>query len=187
GELRPGERVGAAGAVRRAVERIVVEQKRHAVRRQLDVELDHSVTVSVAGAHRRERVLRRNLAGAAMRHAARIRPGPHAIRAPLSASKRATRAGTAAGAIGSPTVAGAPCGSRAMIEPPDAATWISVSAPSASIISTLPTRLAALGAHGVRCSGRTPVLIWRPSLTFAPLAMAPPRPSTMRPPPSALP
>ena len=45
-------------------------------------------------------------------------------------------------------VAGAPCGSLAMSETPPKATWISVSAPRASIISTLPTNGDAVLAHG---------------------------------------
>ena len=60
-----------------------------------------------------------------------------------------------------------------MSELPPKATWISVSAPSASIISTLPTRLAALGAQGVKCSGRTPTVILRPAPRLPPATTAP--------------
>src|SRR2546430_7809516 len=81
GELCPGKRVGAAAAVGRAVECVVVQQERHAVAGELDIELDHSVAVRLADAHRRERVLRRELPGAAMRRVAWIRPGVYRLRA----------------------------------------------------------------------------------------------------------
>ena len=61
-----------------------------------------------------------------------------------------------------------------MSELPPKATWISVSAPSASIISTLPTRLAALGAQGVKCSGRTPTVILRPAPRLPPATVGEP-------------
>ncbi len=73
---RQSKRVGAAAAARRALERRVVQQERHVVRGELDVELDHPVAVRVADAHRRQRVLRRELAGAAVRDEAGIGPEP---------------------------------------------------------------------------------------------------------------
>src|SRR5271170_5164333 len=122
GELRPGQRIGPARAVGGAVQRVIVEQEWHPVCGQLDVKLDHAIAVRIALTHRRERVLRRELPAAAMGDVARIRPVLHTIRAPLPASNRYTRFGAAARAIGSPTVAAVPGGSRAMIDPPATAT-----------------------------------------------------------------
>ena len=73
-QLAPRQRVGAAAAARRALERRVVQQERDVVGGELHVELDHPVAVRVADAHRGQRVLGRELAGAAVRDEARIRP-----------------------------------------------------------------------------------------------------------------
>jgi ABC-type sugar transport system ATPase subunit len=73
-------------------QRRVVHQEGHAVGRELHVALDHAVAVLRAEAERRQRVLRRQLAGAAVRDPARIGPGVHAaILLPLPASNRCSR------------------------------------------------------------------------------------------------
>ena len=91
-QLAPRQRVGAAAAARRALERRVVQQERQVVGRELDVELDHPVAVRMADAHRRQRVLGRELAGAAMRDEARIRPVTDNRGGHLSARPAARRA-----------------------------------------------------------------------------------------------
>jgi hypothetical protein len=73
-ELAPRESVGSSVAARRAVERIVMQQERDAVGRQLHIDFGHSITMRIAEAQRRQRVFGRALAGAPMCCQARIRP-----------------------------------------------------------------------------------------------------------------
>src|SRR5215472_5293271 len=120
-ELRepfPSECISGTAGVGRPIQRVVVQQERGAVGRELHVELDHAVAVLETYSHRCERVLRRELAGTAVRGVARIRPVQDASRRPLSTSNRYTRSAGAASAIGSPTTAFVPCCRRAMTERP---------------------------------------------------------------------
>ena len=91
-QLAPRQRIGAAAAAGRALERRVVQQERDVVGGELHVELDHRVAVRVADAHRRQRVLGRELAGAAVRAQARIGPVRAAafIRQPRAGARRRT-------------------------------------------------------------------------------------------------
>jgi predicted O-linked N-acetylglucosamine transferase (SPINDLY family) len=75
-QFAPRQRVGAPATARRTLERRIVQQERQVVRRELHVELDHPIAMGMANAHRSERVLGRELAGAPVRHEARERPIP---------------------------------------------------------------------------------------------------------------
>ena len=66
-QFPPRKRIGATAAAGGALERGVVQEKRHVVGGELHVELHHAVAVRVPHPHRGERVLGRQLAGAAMR------------------------------------------------------------------------------------------------------------------------
>ena len=144
-ELAPRQRIGASGAVRRAVERRVVQQERDAVGGELHVDLGHPVAVRVAEPQRRERVLRRELARrrdarSASDKASRSRRG-HAPRQTRAASPRRTgrrATGRRQRASWRRASATSPCGRRTTAVSAPCARCTSVSAPSCSTISIVP-------------------------------------------------
>jgi hypothetical protein len=77
----------AATAVRRALERLVVNQHRRAVAREHDVELDALEPERRAEPDCAQRVLRRERAAAAVREDLRTRPAHASMRLPLAGSK----------------------------------------------------------------------------------------------------
>ena len=92
-QFAPRQRVGAPATARRPLERRIVQQEGQVVGRELHVELDHAVAVRVADPHGGQRVLGRELAGAAMRDEPRVRPiprdiGGHRRTAPASPAAR---------------------------------------------------------------------------------------------------
>ena len=88
-QLAPGALAGDAARRRRALQRVVVEQERHAVGAELDVALEGAVAVARADAKRGQRVLRRQLAGAAVGDPQRVGPVVHdATRACVVASNQ---------------------------------------------------------------------------------------------------
>src|SRR5439155_24509459 len=74
-ELSPRQCVGTSVTIARAIERIVVKEKRDAVGGELHVDFHHPITVRLAESKRSQRVLGGELAGTAMRGETRIRPG----------------------------------------------------------------------------------------------------------------
>src|SRR6185369_590809 len=87
---------GRTAARRRALERRVVEEERNAVGRQLDVALESAEAVRGADAKRRKRVFGCELAGAAVRDPARVRPGRGHGAALIASGRASTRADVAA-------------------------------------------------------------------------------------------
>ncbi len=74
-EFAQGQRGHAAAAIGGAIDHRIVHQDQRAIGRQLHVELEHPVTEAGAMADRGQRVLGRELAGAAMRPVGGIGPG----------------------------------------------------------------------------------------------------------------
>ena len=175
-QLAPRQRVGAAAAARRALERRVVQQERHVVGGELHVELDHPIAVRVPDAHRGQRVLGRELAGAAMGDEPRIRPVLRDVGRHVSGSSRRSRVEQVhARRIGGEMQRRADLRMRRRAaaapsaDPCRATRCTSVSAPSCSTISTVAAKSAAAALAGSRCSGRMPTVTARPA-SAVPLA-----------------
>ena len=119
-ELAPRQRRRRPVARRRALQRRVVQQERHAVGGELHVALEGAVAVRRADPKRRQRVLGRELAGAAVRDPARkgpvtTRSRDHATRCDVAASNQCSCDGDACRLTMSPTAGyGSVASSRAV-------------------------------------------------------------------------
>ena len=167
-QLAPRQRVGAPLAIGRAIERVVVQQECDAVGRQLDVELRHAVAVRVAEAKRGQRVLGRELAGAAMRAELRIGPGRQGRTWP-SAQARAGRGVERehARGIGGDAERRSDRRRRAVRQPRDdraaaMAEWTSARRRASRPFRPVPTASRRARRTASRCSGRTPTVTARP-------------------------
>ena len=167
----------------------------HVVGGELHVELDHPVAVRVADAHRRQRVLGRELAGAAVRDQPRVRPGAREAavadvrsvgvsgcwrRSPDRTGS--TRAGSARTCSVEPTSGWMPCGRRAM----QALGPVRRGGPACRRPAARPSRPApanerlAFARTGARCSGRMPTVTGAARLERGAARMRPGRRASQR-------